>query len=265
MYISYETPEQVDLRLRSVVALTSFAVLEGDWWFDEFPLAALAQRTRADAVALVRDRDCWSQLVPVLAEDQPIERLRVWCCHFPPGVDNSGFIGWLASRIKHKVGSGIFVVCGQNSERGGIYDYAGCPLAVADAVLAELRLVFSGGVDTQVGTRGELLDGVSMRVAATASSGEVNSDTLFAFTQHGQTVSARYSGGPVRLGHLVGTLSARQLTFRYAQVNLGGRVDGGVSSCEVQTLPDGRIQLHEHFQWESRSGSGHNVLEQVVE
>ncbi len=58
------------------------------------------------------------------------------------------------------------------------------------------------------------LDGVRMRVVATAEAGEVNTETLFEFAQDGSVVSARYAGGKVRLGYLVGMISAEGLRFR---------------------------------------------------
>jgi hypothetical protein len=60
----------------------------------------------------------------------------------PAGMDNSGFVGWLATEFKRRLGTGVFVVCGQNRDRGGIYDYWGCPVQVraqAAQVLDELR------------------------------------------------------------------------------------------------------------------------------
>jgi len=42
-------------------------------------------------------------------------------------------------------------------------------------------------------------------------------------------------------------------------------VHGGRSDCEIGALPDGRLRLVERFQWESRDGSGTNVLEEVDE
>jgi len=144
MYVSRETIDQTDRRLRNVAAQASVEVLDAEWWFEEFPLERLAERTRPDAIALVRDSDGWCQLVPIRAGDHPVERFRVWCCHFAADLDNSGFVGWLATRIKRKTGSGIFVVCGQNRARGGIYDYAGCPADVADAVLAEVWALTAG-------------------------------------------------------------------------------------------------------------------------
>ena len=63
----------------------------------------------------------------------------VFSFHFTPGLDNSGFVGWLASHLKAVTGTGVLVVCGQNSGRGGIFDYWGAPLPVASRVVAEIR------------------------------------------------------------------------------------------------------------------------------
>ncbi len=264
MFISHETPEQTQRRLQRVAAAARIEFLEGEWWYEAFPLNDLATRRRPDAVALVRDQDCWSQLVPVRVGDHPLESFRLWRFHFPGEVDNSGFVGWLATRIKERAGSGIFVVCGYDSRHGGIYDYWGCPAAAAVAVLTEIRALTT---TLRVGRAEEgdveSLDGIRMRVVSTASGGEVSSETLFTFGQEGAVVSAHYVGGTVRLGYLVGNLTQGHLRFRYAQVDGEGRVDGGHSICDLQRLPDGRIRLLEHFERESRDGSGTNVLEEV--
>ena len=107
------------------------------------------------------------------------------------------------------------------------------------------------------------LDGVKMHVVSTAEKGEVNADTLFNFTQNGLIISASYAGGKVQLGYLVGTLSDEELNFRYAQVDNSGRLDSGHSTCEVGQTVGGKIQLIEHFKWDSREGSGTNVYEEV--
>ena len=107
------------------------------------------------------------------------------------------------------------------------------------------------------------LNGVRMRVVSTAEGGEVNIETLFEFTQDGSVVSARYAGGTVRLGYLIGTMSADVLHFRYAQVDNSGRLDGGHSTCEIGRMTNGTIQLSEHFVWDSREGSGTNIFEEI--
>jgi hypothetical protein len=133
MYVSREAPDETEARLRRVIAIATLVSYDGTFVFDEFPLDAFPERARVDALALVRDDAVWSQLVPA-SVDASGERFVLWRFHFPPGVDNSGFVGWLATTIKRQVGTGVFVVCGQNSARGGIFDYWGAPEALRDQV-----------------------------------------------------------------------------------------------------------------------------------
>ncbi|MEV4351256.1 DUF6196 family protein [Actinoplanes sp. NPDC049596] len=125
--VSHETEEQTDQRLRRVLGLTEMVVQEGAWYFQESPASRpplLTSRT----LAVVRDEESWSALVPLDRDStEPVEVFGVFSFHFPVGVDNSGFVGWLATHLKRRLGTGVFVVCGSNRARGGIYDYWGCP------------------------------------------------------------------------------------------------------------------------------------------
>jgi hypothetical protein len=125
MYVSRETSEQTERRLLGVIAKSKCRFYEGAFAFEEFPLHEFQMRCRADALALVRDDQVWSQLVP--CSDGNAELFGILRFHFPLGLDNSGFVGWLAGRLKSKFGTGVFVTCGQNSSRGGIFDYTGVP------------------------------------------------------------------------------------------------------------------------------------------
>ena len=112
------------------------------------PLDAFAARARSDALALVRDDAVWSQLSP---GDGPGERFRIFRFHFPEGVDNSGFVGWLASRLKLEFGTGVFVICGQNSGDGGIFDYWGVPEMLGDVVTDYVRKLCANDPDPAQG------------------------------------------------------------------------------------------------------------------
>jgi hypothetical protein len=107
------------------------------------------------------------------------------------------------------------------------------------------------------------LDGKTFKVVATASEGVVDDRTLFSFHESDTVVSARYTGGAIRLGFLVGTFSDSRLDFRYVQLDAAGRLDSGFSVCKLEQPVDGPLRLHEHFQWDSREGSGINVLEEI--
>jgi hypothetical protein len=69
----------------------------------------------------------------------------------------------------------------------------------------------------------------------------------------------------VRLGPLVGTTTGTELSFRYAQVNVDGETATGRSEDRIELLEDGRVRLHETWAWESKTGSGTGVLEEVTE
>ncbi|WP_406236792.1 DUF6196 family protein [Nocardia sp. NBC_01009] len=139
--VSVETREQTEQRLRRVIAAAEFVVHEGVWSFHETPIDQPPTLT-PDTLAVVRDETSWSTLRPAPLADARVERFGLWSFHFPPNADNSGFVGWLATHLKTQLGTGVFVVCGSNRERGGIYDYWGCPADLLDQatkVIDELR------------------------------------------------------------------------------------------------------------------------------
>jgi hypothetical protein len=70
--------------------------------------------------------------------------LCVFGFHFVAGLDNSGFVGWLASHLKARLGTGVLVICGQNSNRGGIFDDWGVPWAAGEAAVAEIETLRRG-------------------------------------------------------------------------------------------------------------------------
>lgn len=137
MHISHETNEEIETRLHKVIINACFKQLNGSYVFEEFQHKDFEAKLRADTLALVRDNDVWSQLVPCV--DNSKELFAIFSFHFEASADNSGFVGWLASHLKQTLGTGVFVLCGQNSTRGGIFDYWGCPSEMATKVFAEIH------------------------------------------------------------------------------------------------------------------------------
>lgn len=137
MYVSHETDEQTHQRLLEVIASAELRVYEGTFAFEEMPYKREAPTISPVSLAIVRDDEVWSQLVP--STEANAELFSLFRFHFQSKIDNSGFVGWLASLLKREIGTGVFVVCGQNSQRGGIFDYWGCPVAEAEAVLGIVR------------------------------------------------------------------------------------------------------------------------------
>ena len=102
-----------------------------------------------------------------------------------------------------------------------------------------------------------------MKVISTDKQGVIGEGTHLTFSQSRNVVSARYSGGQIQLGYLVGLMGPEGLRFRYVQLDVHGHLDSGHSRCEISKTTEGRIRIVEHFQWESREGSGSNVFEEL--
>lgn len=143
MYISKETTEQTEKRLLKVLSRAELTVFDGPYIFEEFPINALNSKINNAALALVRDEEIWSQLVP--CQDTARELFTIISFHFPSGLDNSGFVGWLATHMKQKLGTGVFVTCGQNSSKGGIFDNWGCPYEIGEAFIEEIGSLIQKG------------------------------------------------------------------------------------------------------------------------
>ena len=107
------------------------------------------------------------------------------------------------------------------------------------------------------------LDGICFQVSSAAEAGVVSVDMRLDFVQRGSKVLGRYSGGAIQRGYLVGDLCGQTLSFRYAQTEATGHVNGGRSLCHLAVTAFGRLRLYEHFVWETRRGHGTNVFDQT--
>jgi len=137
-----ETPEQIQKRLLEVLSQAQIKMYEEEYAFEEFTQEEFAIKIKTDALALIRDENTWCQLVS--SNNPGKKQFKVIRFYFNNNLDNSGFIGWLATHLKLKLGTGVFVIRGQNSEHGGIYDFWGFPVDVVDSVIEEIIKLISG-------------------------------------------------------------------------------------------------------------------------
>jgi hypothetical protein len=100
---------------------------------------------------------------------------------------------------------------------------------------------------------------------ANTPNGEVTGDTIFEYRQDGDMVWAEYAGGSVRKGMLVAIVAADgALDMRYQHVNTRGELMTGMCHSTPEVLADGRIRLHEKWQWTSGDLSqGESVVEEI--
>ncbi len=97
------------------------------------------------------------------------------------------------------------------------------------------------------------------------ANGEVSSSTFFEYKQEGKILSATYGGGEIVKGTLIGmVLENGHLQFRYNHVNTKNEIRGGQCYSIPETLPDGRIRLHERWKWTgTEQTEGESVIEEV--
>lgn len=103
------------------------------------------------------------------------------------------------------------------------------------------------------------------RPIKSSENSEVSEETIFIYKQEGTILSCNYSGGSILKGHLIGTLDeVGNIEMRYHQVNLKGELMTGICNSKPEVLENGKIRLHESWQWTSGDKSkGKSVLEEV--
>lgn len=104
------------------------------------------------------------------------------------------------------------------------------------------------------------------RPVASTENGEVSGDTIFHYRQNGNIVTAEYAGGSIVRGHLIALVDDNGcLDMHYHQVNDKGELHTGICHSTPEILSDGRIRLHETWQWTSGDGSsGTSIVEEVA-
>jgi tRNA (adenine37-N6)-methyltransferase len=101
------------------------------------------------------------------------------------------------------------------------------------------------------------LDGRAFASDGDVAGGDVGPATVFHYREAPDgLIEARYAGGAVRVGNLVGTRDGDELRFRYAQVRLDGSTATGRCTSAVTRLDDGRLAMEEVWAWESEAGTG---------
>lgn len=104
------------------------------------------------------------------------------------------------------------------------------------------------------------------RSVANSDGGDVDAETIFHYHQDGSIVWATYGGGSVRFGTLVAKVdSSGSLDMRYQHVAVDGNFKSGRCHSRPELLADGRIRLHERWQWtDGAAGEGASIVEEVA-
>ncbi|EWH13034.1 hypothetical protein KLA_11895 [Cellulophaga geojensis KL-A] len=107
-------------------------------------------------------------------------------------------------------------------------------------------------------------NGKIFRPANSSKNSETSNDTVFTYKQNGAILTADYAGGNIKKGHLIGLVDATGvIEMRYHQVNTNNQLMTGKCTSTPEILPNGKIRLHEKWQWTSGDKStGNSILDE---
>ncbi|WP_194766373.1 n-acetylglutamate synthase [Tamlana sp. I1] len=98
-----------------------------------------------------------------------------------------------------------------------------------------------------------------------SENGETTEDTIFKYKQEGNLLTSEYHGGNIKKGHLIGLVQENgAIEMRYHQINQKGEFKTGMCTSQPEIMKNGKIRLHETWQWTSGDHSkGTSILEEV--
>ena len=108
-------------------------------------------------------------------------------------------------------------------------------------------------------------DNRTFKSVSNSETGEVSAETIFYYHQKDKLVWAEYAGGEIVLGSLMAkVLADDSLEMRYQHLNKSGELMTGKCRSTPEILDDGRIRLHEKWQWTCGDGAtGESIVEEV--
>ncbi len=97
-------------------------------------------------------------------------------------------------------------------------------------------------------------------------SGQVTASTTFHYYQEGDVMWAIYEGGEIQKGTMTGRVAKDgALDFAYQHVDMKGQIRTGSCQSVPEILADGRIRLHETWQWTNGGlESGSSIVEEIA-
>jgi hypothetical protein len=107
-------------------------------------------------------------------------------------------------------------------------------------------------------------NGKKFSPVSNSENGETSSETTFIYKQIGNILTSEYEGGKIKKGHLIGLVDENgNIDMRYHQVNDKGEIMTGVCKSIPEIMDNGKIRLHESWQWTSGDKSkGESIIEE---
>lgn len=102
------------------------------------------------------------------------------------------------------------------------------------------------------------------RPVENTQNGETSQETIFLYKQKDNILTSEYSGGKIKSGHLIGLVDKNgNIEMHYHQINDKGQLMTGICFSKPEILSNGKIRLHETWQWTTGDKSkGKSIIEE---
>lgn len=103
------------------------------------------------------------------------------------------------------------------------------------------------------------------KVENNSDNGELEEGLIFHYKQVGNILTCDYNGKSIVKGNILGTVNDfGEIEMSYHQINNENQITSGKCSSSPEILPNGKIKLHESWQWTSGDKSkGESTLVEV--
>ena len=103
------------------------------------------------------------------------------------------------------------------------------------------------------------------RAISNSENGEVSTATVFKYFQEKNTFFGQYSGGNIIKGNIIGKVNSdNSLIFSYQHIDPKGDILTGLCNSTPEIMENGKIRLHEKWQWTCRDFSeGYSIIEEI--
>jgi hypothetical protein len=103
------------------------------------------------------------------------------------------------------------------------------------------------------------------RAVSNSDNGEVSGDMVFHYKQTDNVLTCTYTGQNIVKGHLIGLVDDNGcIEMKYHQINKNGDLMTGICTSTPEEIENGKIRLHESWQWTSGNQSkGNSMLEEI--
>lgn len=100
------------------------------------------------------------------------------------------------------------------------------------------------------------------KAESNSPNGQVSDEVRFYYFQEADLLHGHYQGGAIVYGQLIGKVdSSSNIQMHYHHIDIDGKVRTGICHSVPKISEDGKIRLHESWQWTNGDRSkGNSVL-----